>query len=139
MAFHTMGIESAGVLAMLHRQSFPVEEVWDEQSFQSLLSIKGTESKVACVNSDPVGFVLFRTFGDETEILTIGVLPHYRRCGIGRALIRALFNKGKVILEVSFSNFSAIYMYKSLGFSIIGKRSNYYKDGSDAHVMYYGS
>ncbi len=78
---------------------------------------------------------------DEGEILRIGVLPAYRRQGIGeqvlgRALAR-LQRQGveKVFLEVRASNVAAQGLYGKMGFSVIGKRKGYYSENEDAVIM----
>ena len=41
-------------------------------------------------------------------------------------------NINRLLLEVSQSNTIAENFYKSFDFSTVGRRKNYYKDGSDA-------
>jgi ribosomal-protein-alanine N-acetyltransferase len=80
----------------------------------------------------PAGFVLTRHVLDEEELLLIAVAPHARRCGVGAALIKQLFdaaqNRGiaRVFLEMRRGN-PAIHLYQRLGFEPIGERRNYYR------------
>jgi ribosomal-protein-alanine N-acetyltransferase len=78
-----------------------------------------------------VGFSLFRTVADESELLLIGVLPKDQRRGIGKLLLDDFVDRARddgvkrVHLEVRDGN-PAISMYKIAGFSPVGRRRNYY-------------
>jgi ribosomal-protein-alanine N-acetyltransferase len=75
------------------------------------------------------------------HVVSIAVLPQYRRKGVAQALItRALdgmqFYKAKqCFLEVRVTNDAATSLYKKLGFEISRTINGYYSDGEDAHVM----
>jgi ribosomal-protein-alanine N-acetyltransferase len=84
------------------------------------------------------------TIAETAQIVTVGVLPHARRQGIGRVLIQALVAEARrrqaeeVLLEVRIDNDAAQRLYESEGFSVIGKRRGYYDQGRvDAVVMRY--
>lgn len=79
---------------------------------------------------------------DEAEILTVAAAPAHRRCGIGRALVRAMLrdvsSRGAkhVYLECRASNEAAQRLYVSLGFAESGRRKNYYtRPREDAVLM----
>lgn len=81
----------------------------------------------------------FRRLG---HIVSVAVLPSYRRMGIGSALVLAalgaLKNEYKcdeAFLEVRVTNQPAIGLYKSIGFSVVDVVRNYYVDGEDAYIM----
>ena len=71
---------------------------------------------------------------DEGEILRIGVLPAFRRQGIGETvwarMLAQLQSRGveKVFLEVRASNEPAKALYGKLGFQQVGRRPNYYRN-----------
>lgn len=76
------------------------------------------------------------------HIVSIAVLPEYRRRGIGRALMREVLNAlrrvygcDEVYLEVRVTNIQAINLYHSLGFKVVKVAKSYYVDGEDAYVM----
>ena len=75
---------------------------------------------------------------DELQITSIAVDPLYQRKGIGKFLISDLIKRSyslgtnQIHLEVKDTNNPAKAFYKSFGFKIVGNRSNFYKDGSDA-------
>ena len=77
----------------------------------------------------------------DLHVLKIAVLPEHRRQGLAQRLMAAAEahardNAGETLtLEVRPSNRSAIALYDSLGYSVVGRRTGYYPDGEDAVVM----
>jgi ribosomal-protein-alanine N-acetyltransferase len=75
------------------------------------------------------------------HVVSIAVLPQYRRRGIARALIsRALegmqyYKAKQCFLEVRVTNDFAISLYKKLSFEVTRTVNGYYSDGEDAYVM----
>ncbi|HBW82956.1 MAG: ribosomal-protein-alanine N-acetyltransferase [Gammaproteobacteria bacterium] len=69
---------------------------------------------------------------EECHLLTLCVHPEFQRMGYGRRLFALLLDRAANLdarhcfLEVRVSNLEAISLYRSLGFSQIGERSNYY-------------
>jgi len=81
---------------------------------------------------DDGGFILVRAAADESEVLTLAVVPAARRRGIATALVLAAAQRaaevgaGVIFLEVSTANLPAISLYKRLGFAAVGCRKAYY-------------
>lgn len=79
--------------------------------------------------------------GLDADVLTLTVLPKYRRQGIGRAMLDQLITWTKmrqapaIFLEVREGNVEASPLYESAGFEPISTRSNYYSLGVNAVVM----
>ena len=80
---------------------------------------------------------------DEAHVTTIGVAARFQQRGFGRimfaALVQAAYEMGAkwITLEVRVSNDTAIRLYESFGFQVIGRRPRYYTDvGEDALVMW---
>ena len=80
----------------------------------------------------------------ESHLLTLCVHPEYQRMGYGRKIFTLLMDRAHKLdaeicfLEVRASNSGAITLYRSLGFTQIGERKNYYpgNDGrEDAIIM----
>jgi ribosomal-protein-alanine N-acetyltransferase len=107
---------------------------------------------VADENGDVVGYIMCRVelglsnFGfsgvvKKGHVVSVAVLPQYRRKGIGEALITQamegmrLYNAKQCFLEVRVTNTSAIELYKKLGFQVSRTIRGYYADGEDAYVM----
>ena len=136
MTFAIVPIDAtaAPVAAALH-EAGGLTESWDAKSFVSLLSVPGTEGRFALAEAtaDPVGLVLWRIAADEAEILTISVLPAWRRKGAGRILlesaIAAIRSRGatRIFLEVAVDNAPAERLYRDFGFETAGRRLSYYR------------
>jgi ribosomal-protein-alanine N-acetyltransferase len=76
------------------------------------------------------------------HIVSVAVLPNYRRMGIASGLIRlasrelaTTYGCDEVYLEVRVSNLQAISLYKKLGFKTVNIQKSYYADGEDASIM----
>ncbi|AQS86018.1 ribosomal-protein-alanine N-acetyltransferase [Acetobacter aceti] len=129
------------VFATLHATAFAETARWTEDAFTQLFATPGTEALLASVEEEPVGFILVRSVLDEAEILTLAVVPEWRRHGIARKLLQRLEQEldqkqvRKLFLEVSTTNTPAKKLYTSTGFITAGIRKRYYEDGSDAIVM----
>ena len=78
---------------------------------------------------------------DELHITSIAVDPLHQRKGLGKLLMSDLINRSnsvlsnQIYLEVKNTNEPAKAFYKSMGFKIVGNRSHFYKDGSDAIIF----
>jgi ribosomal-protein-alanine N-acetyltransferase len=71
-------------------------------------------------------------------IATIGVVPEFRRRGVGRELLRACearLTPPLLKLSVRISNEGAIRLYQQEGYAQTEIWHNYYKDGEAAIVM----
>jgi ribosomal-protein-alanine N-acetyltransferase len=90
-----------------------------------------------------IGFAGMWNLYDEAHVTTIGVIPEYRRRGLGELLFLALLEEAIrrqvtwVTLEVRVSNASALALYNKYGFTIQGRRPRYYSDNNeDAFIMW---
>ena len=78
---------------------------------------------------------------DQLHITSIAINPNHQRKGLGKFLLSELiklshsFQISQIHLEVKDTNETAKAFYKSMGFKIIGKRVNFYKDGSNALLL----
>jgi len=93
---------------------------------------------VATGETGVVGFVAARPVADqEFEILNLAVAPKFRRQGVARELLQALFRDyhGTFFLEVRESNQAAQKCHKSLGFQSVTRRPNYYESPPDAAIV----
>ena len=130
-------------LARLHALCFA--NAWPASEFGRLFAAPGTFSLIARNNAEAVGFLLGRAAADEAEIVSIGVAPRHRRCGIAERLLTGAIGHLRacgalsLFIEVGQDNEAAIGLYVKRGFEQVGLRPGYYKrpDGtcSDAAVM----
>ncbi|HXP85677.1 MAG TPA: GNAT family N-acetyltransferase [Bryobacteraceae bacterium] len=93
---------------------------------------------VALTDGRVTGFLAIRTVPpSEHEILNLAVDPAHRRRGIARRLLQEalLTRPGDWFLDVRESNTAAQSLYKSLGFSPIGRRENYYAEPCEGAIV----
>lgn len=116
-------------------------EAWTRSQCAGILPMAGVSLILARENDTgaAVGFSLFRSVADESELLLIAVSPDHRQRGIGRDLLQHFVDHARsdgisrIHLEVRDGN-PAIGMYRRAGFEPIGRRRNYYH-GADNHVF----
>lgn len=132
------------VLATYEKELFPYSP-WNSAQFkEEFAGIPTTRFfSVAESNNKVIGYcgVFLPAPGVEADVLTVAVLPEFRRQGIAREFMRQIEEWSKqrgakaLMLEVEQSNDSAIALYIALGFMKISVRMDYYGPGKDAYVM----
>lgn len=116
------------------------------RSAASYIKLLQDNSSIALVSLDEHSNVLGSFSGwlvaDEFEIDNVAVAPDWRRFGIGSILLEAALQaasqKGalQAFLEVRASNCAACSLYEKIGFTVAGRRKNYYRDPiEDALVL----
>lgn len=108
-------------------------EAWTRSQLAGILPMSGVSLMLARAGADreAVGFSLFRSVADESELLLIAVRPSLHRRGVGRLLLNHFMDgarrdgMGRLHLEVRDGN-PAVTMYRAAGFSPVGRRRNYY-------------
>jgi ribosomal-protein-alanine N-acetyltransferase len=88
------------------------------------------------------GFIIASKPRDSTgHIVTLDVLPEFRRRGLGEKLLRAAEDRlvalkvDKIVLETPMASGGAQALYRKLGFVRVGYVKGYYSDGTDAWLM----
>ena len=132
------------VLATYEKELFPYSPWSTSQLKEDFAGIPTTRyMSVAEFGNKIVGYcgVFLPAPGVEADILTVAVLPDFRRQGIAREFMRQIEQWSKergasaMMLEVEQSNSAAIELYTSLGYMKISVRMDYYGPGQDAFVM----
>ena len=132
------------VLASYEKLLFPYSPWSTSQFKEEFAGIPKTRfMSVAEDGNTIVGYcgVFLPAPGVEADILTVAVLPDYRRQGIAQEFMRQIEawsqerEASAMMLEVELSNIAAIKLYESLGYMKISVRMDYYGPGKDAHVM----
>ncbi|MEO5346390.1 MAG: ribosomal protein S18-alanine N-acetyltransferase [Magnetococcus sp. YQC-9] len=118
---------------------------WSAGMLAAELILEGWRKVLLTSDQQLVGYLVARLLYDEWHLLTLGVAPDYRRRGLGRGLVAALLEEAclppgrEVLLEVRASNIAARSLYEGMGFTRIGLRRGYYRQGpygpEDALVM----
>lgn len=133
------------VLVSLERQLF-LHDPWTLAQFkEEFAGVPKTRYFVVAKNSDQeiVGYagVLAVAPGVTADILTIAVIPSYRRQGIAHEFLLLLEKWSRdreapaIMLEVAIDNLDAIALYESAGYEKISTRKDYYGPALDAFVM----
>lgn len=132
------------VLVSYEKQLFPYSP-WNSAQFKEEFAGIPTTRYMSVAESGYtiVGYcgVFLPAPGVEADILTVAVLPEYRRQGIAKEFMSQIElwsqerGASAMMLEVEHSNESAIELYKSLGYLKISVRMDYYGPGKDAFVM----
>lgn len=137
-SIRAIGPEDAPALARLHGELFPTG--WNSATFAAFCGEAGIAALAAVAKNEIVGFAVCRVAADEAEILTLGVAPHWRRRGAGRALLCAALESAQmlgakaVFLEVAQGNAPALALYQRTGFFCIGRREGYYQIKAEGEV-----
>ena len=129
------------VAAALHARCF--DSAWNDAAMAEILAMPGSFGVLAQVGDQPVGLVIALAVGTEAEILTLAVLPEFRRRGVARRLLAWVVDRlsevkcHRLLLEVAEDNAAARTLYAQLGFSEVGRRPSYYRrfGGTTAAVV----
>ena len=111
-------------------------EAWTAPQCAGLIPMPGVWLSVARDGGSTLGFALGRVVVREAELLLLAVKRDSQGSGVGRKLLQRFVDiavaRGaqRLYLEVRDGN-PAIKLYRSAGFSEVGRRKNYYtgKDG----------
>lgn len=136
------------VLAALHESCFggapDPAEIWSARALAELLAMPGSFAFLARDTDRPFGYLFARDLPsaapDDCEILSLGVVPAARRRGVASQLLASARRRAagggakRLILEVAEDNLPAQTLYRSFGFSPVGRRDGYYKRGPGRSV-----
>lgn len=127
-------------VAELEQLCFP-EEPWSEQALEVLCRDHGTGYVAVDEDGRAIAYVGMTYAADEGSITNVATHPDARRKGLGRAVVEALLAKAAsldlafVYLEVRPSNAAAIALYHSLGFTLVGRRKNFYRHPTEDALL----
>jgi ribosomal-protein-alanine N-acetyltransferase len=85
--------------------------------------------------------VIVRSGPHALQIITIDVLPEFRRQGMADALMQQAMDTARqngirrIVLQAATDNDPAIALYQKWGFTIRAVLPNYYGKGKDAFLM----
>lgn len=124
--------------AELEQLLFADDDPWHPEAFRQALAA-GHYYLAACEGGSLIGYAGLARIGGDAEVHTLAVDPMHQGKGLGRVLLRALLDHAAgatVFLEVRTDNHSAIALYRSEDFMVIGTRRGYYRpSGADAFTM----
>ena len=119
------------------------ESLWGKESLVHFLKKGSGSGLILCKGTLKIGYVLARKIQNDLEIISLGVLPDYRRMGLGSILFKEMEKciisgkRAKLFLEVNNNNKRAKGFYKSMGLKEIRVLEKYYKtnDGYEDALM----
>jgi ribosomal-protein-alanine N-acetyltransferase len=120
------------------------KEAFTKQQIAYLLTDYNSIGLTAKIDGEIAGFIIASIYAEKKSlaghILTIDVVPQYRRKGVGSSLMKAvedIFRKKNVRtshLEVREDNSTAVKLYEKLGYRKIGKLKNYYGNANGIYL-----
>ena len=112
--------------------------MWTKKQWESEFNKQGIKVVAILFKTEIIGIYVVQTIIDESQINYFSVKQKFRRKGYGSYLMRYLIkdceklNVKKLLLEVSEANLIGEFFYSKFNFFTVGRRKNYYRDGSDA-------
>ncbi len=112
-----------------------------KKTFEKELENKIARYFVAIYNGEVVGYAGYWNACGVADIIDVAVHRDFRRINVGSCLVARMIyacrqeNVQEMNLEVRVSNTAAIGLYQKMGFSMVGKRKNYYENKEDAYLM----
>ena len=112
--------------------------LWTKKQWQSEFNKIGVKVVAVLFKKKIIGIYVVQIIIDEVQINYFSIKQKYRRKGYGSYLMNFLVkdceksNIKKLMLEVSENNSIAEIFYRKFNFFTVGRRKNYYKDGTDA-------
>ena len=116
-------------------------ESWTIQQFEDAL--KNNNYICYGVFEDDVlaSYIIVLNSPDDLNILSIATKDEFLNKGYATTLISQIVdmanNTKTISLEVKEKNTEAYNLYTKLNFNVVAVRKNYYKDGSNALIMFY--
>ncbi|MBI9044760.1 MAG: GNAT family N-acetyltransferase [Anaerolineaceae bacterium] len=115
-------------------------DAWPLIDLIGVLTLPGFIRIKAQIGKELVGFAAgeLRPLTRTGWIITLGVLPEFRKQGIALQLIKACEEKihlSKIRLSVRKSNKAAIRLYAKAGYKFVETWDGYYRGGEDALVL----
>ena len=135
-----MSAEDAAAAAEIERRCFSIP--WSEaQLSESLASPLFRGFLCLAPDGRAAGYIGVQSIAGEAGVTNVATHPDFRRQGVARALlvrmIAALRAEGacSLTLEVRPSNEAALSLYRSEGFSPVGRRKNFYTDPTEDALL----
>ncbi len=112
--------------------------LWTKEQWKYEFNKQGVKVVAVLIGQKIIGIYVLQIIIDEAQINYFSIIKNYRHKGFGSYLMSYLIKQcknlsiKKVLLEVSDTNSIAEVFYNKFKFLTVGRRKNYYKDGSDA-------
>jgi len=130
--------EHLPLIAELERATF--SQPWSEEALELFLTDGGF--CIACLEDGELcSYCTLTVVLDEAQIINVATSDAFKRRGCARAVIERVLSECRergityISLEVRESNSGAIALYKSLGFTVAGKRNGFYTNPREAALV----
>ncbi len=116
------------------------QDAWPLLELMGVLTFPGVVRLKAVAQNEMVGFIAGDPRRGENTgwILTLGVLPLWRRRGVGYDLLRICEEQlglPVIRLTVRRNNQAALSLYQKMGYQQVDIWSRYYRNGEDGLVL----
>jgi len=136
-----MRAEDVDAVVAIEAEAF--SSPWSADTFEALLERDPVVLRVLeDAGGRVIGYSILWCILDQGELANIAVAAEHRGRGLGAVLLRAVVEECRrrgvtsLYLEVRASNERALALYRAFGFTVIGKRKNYYdRPREDARLM----
>lgn len=136
------GMVASDIRAVVAIEKASYSVPWSETTFRGLLRRRDAELVVAASGETVIGFAVLWCVLDQAELGNVAVSRQWRGRGVGELLVVEMVRRAarrsvtEIFLEVRPSNTVARRLYERLGFSMVGRRRNYYQEPvEDALVL----
>ena len=112
--------------------------LWTKKQWKFEFNKRGVKVVAILFRKEIIGVYVVQIIIDEAHLNYFSIKQKYRQKGYGSCLMSFLIKQSeklsvkKILLEVSETNSIAEIFYNKFKFLTVGRRKNYYKDGSDA-------
>lgn len=116
-------------------------DAWTRAQVDDELARQNRWYAVADSDGAVMGYAGLYLSPPDADIQTVAVAPESQGRGLGSRLLAAAVDAAwaagctRIFLEVRADNDAALALYGSAGFRRLGRRSRYYRDGTDAVTM----
>ena len=128
-------------ICAIEKQCF--ERPWSRETFLAHLRKRDCGILTALQDGQPIGYLVFERGQDFVEIKKMAVDYLYRRCSVGRTLVKSLTQRmegttSKLSLTVRERNLDAQLFFQRLGYQAVAiLRDNSATQAEDSYIMEY--
>lgn len=131
-----------GIMEQVYKRSKnPIGGIWNKDLLRQELEI-GQGVGLNVEGFGLAAFAIFRHYEVHREITVLATHPDRQRRGDMNFLLSYMLERKspqeRIWLEVHAENEPALGLYNTLGFSQVGRRPKYYRDGGDAILLTLG-
>ena len=130
-----------GTLHEIDQACYDEAVAYSQGELRAYLRFRGAECLVAESAGQIAGFCISAHQGERGYIVTIDVLPQFRRARVGTLLLNEIESRlaangvTAISLETATANESAVAFWQKHGYRSRGIKKDYYPGGRDAFAM----